>query len=198
MVTKEFLCVIIVLMDKELQPFYFNEHGKLVFGDLLCETLRRMEVFKSSYVLPVDYGKYHIPHSPNVRPSTEPLHGQVSRWMPPSTSRKRDLLNPYRAIIFCQPRNINMQISWTQTFNRHRIQPPQYQLNGRFAPYQKTLYVPGSILTDPPSLQVPSTLVGRIQPWSHQWKWDVSLRNGPLRGVVNLSFVKFVIRSTCF
>ncbi|PBK81761.1 hypothetical protein ARMGADRAFT_774114 [Armillaria gallica] len=193
MVAKEFLCVIIVLMDRELQPFYFNEHGKLVFGDLLCETLHRMEVFKSSYVLPADYGKFHIPHSRDVRPSTELHHGQVSGCVS-SSSRERDLLNLYKAIIFCQPRNINMQLSWTQTFNCHRLQPPQYQLNCRFdsvysAPYQRTLYAPGSILTDPPSLQVPSTLVGRIPPWLRQWKWDVYLRNKPLRGVVNLSFV---------
>ncbi|KAK0443640.1 hypothetical protein EV421DRAFT_2035459 [Armillaria borealis] len=128
-----------------------------------------------------------------MRPSSEPLHGQVNRWTSSSSSRRRDLLNPYEAIIFCHARYINGEISWTQTFNRHRLQPPQYQLLNSLSDsdyslqYQNVLYAPGSILTDPPSPLVPSTLVARVQPWSHEWKCNVSL-TALGKEVVDLSF----------
>ncbi len=198
-IATDFLCVMIILMDKELEPFYFNEHGKLVFGDLLCDTHYPVEAFKFLHVLPL--GKYHIPDSPDVRPSTTPLHGHISRWMLSSSSRERDLLNPYKAILFCHAQYINDEILWTQTFNRHRLQPPQYQQNGwsdsvDVAPYQSAVYARGSIFTDPPSSQVPSTLVGRVQPWSHEWVWDVSLWKGPLEE--DTLSDKFVIEFSSF
>lgn len=188
------------MKDKELEPFYVNEHGKLVFGDLLCHTHYDLAPVKLFHVL--EYGKYRILQSPNVHPS-ETLQGQVNRWTSSSSLRRRDLLNPYEAIIFCHARYINGEISWTQIYNRHQLQPPQYQfLNRRpdsdhSLPYQSTLYAPGSILTDPPSPLVPSILVARVQPGSHEWKCNVSL-TALGKEVVDLSFDKFVVYFTNF
>ncbi len=188
--------------DKEQEQLYVNEHERLVFGDLLSYTHYNLGLF----VLSLDDGKYRVyRHNPNWRQSSKPLHSQVSRWMSSSSSRKMDLQNRYDAIILCHAQGGDDEISWTQTSNRHRLQPTQYRLNGWHdsvdsPPYQKALYAPGSILTDPPSPQVPSTLVGRVRPWPHEWKWDISLTKGPplAKEVVNLSFDKFVIQLTNF
>lgn len=196
------LCVLIVSKDKEEEQPYVNEHEKLVFGDLLCYTDYILGLFELSYSL--EYGKYCICHSSKVRPSSEPLHSQVRRWISSSSSRKGDLLNRYAAIIFCLERlgyNGDVTQPRTRAFDRRQFQPPQYQLNGRSdsvygPPHQKTLYAPGSILTDPLSPLVPNTLVGRVRP---EGNWDVCLIKLPLgEGVVELSFDKFVIQLTNF
>ncbi|PBK71087.1 hypothetical protein ARMSODRAFT_63121 [Armillaria solidipes] len=181
--------------NKEQEQPYVNEHEKLVFGDLLCYSHYILGPFQLS----LEDGKYRICVGRNVRPSTEPLHSQVSRWMSSSSSRKNDLLNHYDAIIFCHARYVGNEISCTQTFNRHRLKPPQHQSKGlsnsfHSPTYQEALYAPGSILTrlqhpfasDRP--RVPRTLVGRICPSSHEWKWDAPLMKGQLEEeVVNLS-----------
>lgn len=182
------------MKDKEQEQPYINEHGKLVFGDVLCYT----DYFLGPLELSLDNGKYRVYRNSHVRLSTDPqVHAPVSGRTPSSSSRKRDLLHRYSAIVSCHARSDGDEISWTQTFNRHRFRPPQYQQNLR----QNALYAPGSVLSNPLYIcapyapRVPSTLVGRVRPWSHEWKWDASLTKGPLEKAVNLSFDKFVVQS---
>ncbi len=204
-IANDFLCVIIVLKDNEEEQVYVNKYGKLVFGDLLCYTYYYLGPFDLSYTQ--EHGRYSLRYGTGSRASGNPLHSQASRWKSSSSSRKGDLQNRYEAINFCHRKSLVDGIRWTQTFNRHRLQSPQYELNGRSdsvysCPYQKASYVPGSILCNVEHLLSPLSprrlLVGRARPWSHGWKWVISRRKGPSREVVNLSFDKFVIQSTNF
>ncbi len=136
-------------------------------------------------------------HSNESPTSGNPFHSQVSRWKSSSSSRKGDLQYRYEAIIFCHPKNMaDDMIRWTQTFNRHQLRPPQYESDSVYScPYQKAVYMLGSILCD---LSPHRVLVGRARPWLYGWKWDISLWKELREEVVNPSFDKFVIQSTNF
>ncbi|KAK0235533.1 hypothetical protein EDD85DRAFT_1025237 [Armillaria nabsnona] len=181
--------------DNEEEQVYVNKYGKLVFGDLLCYTYYYLGPFDLSYAQ--EHGKYSLRYGTESRASGNPLHSQASRWKSSSSSRKGDLQNRYEAISFCHRKSLADGIRWTQTFNRHRLQSPQYKLNARSdsvysCPYQKASYAPGSILCNVEHLLSPLSprrlLAGRARPWSYGWKWDISGRKGPSREVVNLSF----------
>ncbi|PBK81772.1 hypothetical protein ARMGADRAFT_1091002 [Armillaria gallica] len=173
--------------DKDL---YVNEYGKLVFGDLLRYTCYYLGPFDLSYTQ--EHGRYSLSHDIRSRVSGNPLHSQVNRWKSASSSRKGDLQYHYEAIIFSHRKSLaDGMIHWTQTFNQHRLQPPQYDSDSAYSsPYRKPKYALGSILLC--SLQdFPSplrSLVGRIRPWPHQWKWDISWQKGPSMEAFNPSF----------
>ncbi|PBK81790.1 hypothetical protein ARMGADRAFT_774775 [Armillaria gallica] len=135
--------------DNEEEQVYVNKYGRLVFGDLLWYTYYYLGPFDLSYTQ--EHGKYSLRYGTGSRASGNPLHSQASRWKPASSSRKGDLQNRYEAINFCHRKSLADGIRWTQTFNRHRLQSPQYELNGLSdsvygCPYQKASYAPGSIL----------------------------------------------------
>ncbi len=212
-IKNDFLCQCVIIVfkyTKEEQP-YVNEHGKFVFGDLFCYSEYSLGPFEFSNHtgIPLEYGDYNLRHSFKIRSQTEQLHSQVSRWISSSSSEQRNLPDRYDTILFCYPPFTGHEVGWgAQIFNRHRLQPPQHQptcgpLNDVCTlPYQMALHAPGSILTnpgrnlrhllaqDPPD--VPSTLVGRVQPWSHEW--DVSFQVAWTE-TAKLSFDKFVITS---
>ena len=171
-----------------------------MFGDLLRYTHYYLGPFDLSYTQ--EHGKYSLSHGIGWRVSGNPLHSQVNRWKLASSSRKGDLQYRYEAIISSHRKSLDGMIRWTQTFNRHRLQPPQYESDFPYSsPYPKPKYALGSILLC--SLQdFPSplrVLVGRIRPWPDQWKWDISWKKGPSSmEAVNPSFDKFVIQSTNF
>ncbi len=196
-IANDFLCVIIVLKNNEEEQVYVNKYGKLVFGDLLCYTCYYLGPFDLSYT--PEHGKYSLRHGIGSRASGNPLHSQVSRWKSASSSRKGDLQHRYDAIAFCHIKYSANWISWTQTFNRHQLQPPPHQPDylDFHSQNDNTLYVPGSILC-PQLLCSPESpyrvLVGRAWPWPYGWKWDISLhKESSWEEVVNLSFDKFVI-----
>ncbi len=204
-IENDFLCIIIVSKDNEEEQVYVNKYGKLVFGDILCYTYYHLGPFDLSHTQ--EDGKYSLYYTSIGSPASgRLLHSQASRWKLSSSSRKEDLQNRYEAIVYCHRNSFADGIRWIQTFNRHRLQPPQYNLNGRSdsvysCPYQKASYAPGSILcSNLQHLFSPCrVLVGRARPWPHGWKWDISLRRGPSwEEVANLSFDKFVIQSTNF
>ncbi len=198
-IANDILCVIIVLKHDKEEQVYVNKYGKLVFGDLPCYTYYYLGPFDLLYIQ--EHG-FSLHHGVGSRASGNPLHSQVSRWKFASSSRKGDLQYCYEAIIACHMKYSANEISWTQTFNRHRLQPPPSQSNDSvFGPhYQKALYMPGGILSDLQHLFSPRrVLVGRARPWPHEWKWDISLRKQSSWGeVVNSSLDKFVIQSTNF
>ncbi len=138
------------------------------------------------------HGKYSFHHGIALRASGNSLHSQVSRWKLSSSSQKGDLQYRYEAIIACHMKYSANEISWTQTFNRHRLQPPPSQSNDSVF---GSLYMPGGILCDLQHLFSPrQVFVRRAWPWPHGWKWDISLHKEPSwEEVVNLSFDKFVI-----
>ncbi len=194
---------VIILLKNEADEVYVNEYGKLVFGDLLGYTFYWLGLFGLSYTR--EHGKYSLCYGTESRArdaSGNLLHNQVSRWMSSSSSWKGDLQYRYEAIIAYHMKYYpSERLSWTQTFNRHRLQPPPSQSNDSvFGPhYQKAPYAPGSILCDLQHLCSPSrVLVGRVQPWPHRWKWGISWHIGPLVKDVDLSFDRFVIQSTNF
>ncbi|SJL12463.1 uncharacterized protein ARMOST_15890 [Armillaria ostoyae] len=191
-IANDFLCVIIVLKNNEEEQVYVNKYGKLVFGDLLCYTHYYLGPFDLSYTQ--DHGRYSLRRGTGSRASPKLLHSQASKWMLSSSSRKEDLQTRYEVIAFGHDRSAGNVMSWTQTFDRHRLQPPQYKLNGRPDPAYRCpdpkFYAPGSILCNLQDLFSPRrVLVGRARPPPHGWKWDISLRKGSSwEEVVNLSF----------
>ncbi len=202
-IANDFLCIIIVSKDNEEAEVYVNKYGKLVFGDLLCCTDYRLGPFDLSYTQ--EDGKYSLCHGIGSRESGKLFHSQASRWISSSSLWKEDLQHCCEAIAFCHRRSAGNVTSWTQIFDRHRLQPPQYELNGLSdpayrCPDPKDFYVPGSILYNMQDLFSPRrVLVGRARPPPHGWKWDVSLDKEPSgEEVVNLSFDKSVVQSTNF
>ncbi|KAK0186766.1 hypothetical protein F5146DRAFT_1143161 [Armillaria mellea] len=191
----------LILKDKEEADVYVNEHQKVIFGDISDYAEYRLGPFLLSKGM--QDGEYNLRHGYGMRTWTEPLHSQISKWKSLSSSRKRDLPNRYETILCCYP---PLPGDFTepgpQTFNRHRLQPPQYQPKGSLSnlvytpPYPMSLYAPGSILTNPirdlhhlfarDSPWVPCTLVGRVRPRS--LKWDVSFCKGIETERVDLSF----------
>ncbi len=199
-IANDFLRVIILFKDEADEDLYVNEYGKLVFGDLLRYTRYYLGPFTLSYTQ--EQGKYSLSHGIGSRVLGNALHSQVNRWKSASSSRKGDLHYRYEAVTFCHRNSlVNGMIRWTQTFNRHRLQPPQYESDSAYSsPYPKPKYALGSILLGslrdfPSPLQV---LVWRMRPWRHQWKWVISWRKGPSMEAVESSFDKFVIQSTNF
>ncbi len=202
-IANDFLCVIIILKDDEEEQVYVNKYGKLVFGDLLCYACYNLGPFDLSYTQ--EDGKYSLSHGIGSRASGNALHSQVSRWKSSSSSRKGDLQYRYEAIIFCHRKTLtDGMIRWTQTFNRHRLQPPQYELNDRSNSvyscpyYPKSKYAPGSILlcSLQDLLSPLRVLVRSAGPWPYGWV--ISWQKGPSMEVVNPLFDKFVIQSTDF
>ncbi|KAK0421729.1 hypothetical protein EV421DRAFT_1960944 [Armillaria borealis] len=149
---------------------YVNKYGKLMFGDLLCSS--------AMICRGTDQPSYFTVKS------ADGSHLQV---------RGRGIYNIVMNLLPFVMYFMTNGIAWTQTFDRHRLQPPQYQPDDSvFSPrYQKALYAPGSIVCDLQHLLSPRRiLVGRAQPSLHRWKWDISLRKEPSarEEVVNLSF----------
>ncbi|PBK79197.1 hypothetical protein ARMGADRAFT_1093361 [Armillaria gallica] len=179
--------------DNEEEQVYVNEYGKLVFGDLLCYTYYYLGPSSLSYTQ--EHDKYRLHRGIASRASGNPLHSRASRRISSSSLWKGDLQHCYEVIAFCHRRSIGNRMLWTQTFDRHRLQPPQYELNGPsdpayHCPDPKDFYVPGSILCNLRDLLSPCrVLVGRARPPPHGWEWDISLDKEPSRvEVVNLSF----------
>ncbi|SJL12476.1 uncharacterized protein ARMOST_15903 [Armillaria ostoyae] len=192
-ITNDFLRIIIVLKNNEEEQVYVNKYGKLVFGDLLCYTYYHLGPFDLFYTQ--EHGKYSLHGGIGLRAFGNSLHSQVSRWISSSSLQKGDLQHRYEAIAFCDRMSACKGMSWTQIFDRHRLQPPQYELNGPSdpayrCPDPKDSYAPGSILCDLQDLFSPRrVLVGRAQPPPHGWKWDISLYKGSSwEEVVDLSF----------
>ncbi|SJL12469.1 uncharacterized protein ARMOST_15896 [Armillaria ostoyae] len=166
--------------DNKAEQVYLNEYGKLVFGDLLCYTHYYLGLFELFYTQ--EHGTYSLCHNTELRTSGSPLYSpEVSRWISSSSLQKGDLQHRYGAIALCHRRSAGNRMSWTQTFDRHRLQPPQYELNDPSdpayrCPDPKDFYAPGSILCDLQDLISPRrVLVGRARSPPHGWKWDISL-----------------------
>ncbi len=188
------------MKDKEGEQVYVNKYGKLVFGDLLCYTRYWLGPFNFSYTQ--DHGKYSLSHGIGPHVSSNPLHSQDSIQILSSSLQKEGLQHRYEVIAFCHRMSVGNVMSWTQTFDRHRLQPPQYELNGPSdpayrCPDPKDFYAPGSILCCLQDLFSPrGVLLGRARPSPPGWKWVISLQKES--EFVNLSFDKFVIQLTNF
>ncbi|KAK0217184.1 hypothetical protein IW262DRAFT_1508642 [Armillaria fumosa] len=189
-----------VFITHNEEEVYVNKYGKPVFGDLLCYTYYHLGPFSLSCTQ--EDGKYSLCWDAS-RASDRLFHSQASRWKSSSSLQKGDLQNCYEVIIYFHRSSlaIGNNVLWTQTFNQHGFQSPQYGLNGLSNPTYhcldpKDFYAPGSILCNLQDLfSLHQVLVGRVLPPLHGWKWDIYLPKlqGPsgkeeMAEIIDLSF----------